>query len=251
MAALALAISASLASCDSVTMEGDVRVYTKGEFTIELHPGVDSEALAPMLRLLERNAARIKADLGVKDTGSRTIHVRGDWQEHLATMEQLIGGPYPGVTGYIANANRIELLSTPDLAQDALHEYAHTVSLYVNRRFINNPRWLWEAIAAYESGEFFHPRSIPYMAEGNCPSIADLNGDVGAGETRIYRVGYLLIEFMKASWGMPAVLTLIRNGGDIPEALGITVAEFESLWKIFVENKYFTPRRPYLDRTES
>jgi hypothetical protein len=248
--AMAVALSAGLASCDSVVMEGDVRVYAKGEFTFKLHPGVDSKELAPMLRLLELNATRIKADLGVKDAGSRTIHVRGDWQEHLATMEQLIGGRYFGVSGYIANANRIELLSTPNLAQDALHEYAHTVSLYVNRRFINNPRWLWEAIAAYESGEFYHPRALPYMAEGNFPSIAELNGDIGAGETRIYKVGYLLVEFMKARWGMPAVLELIRNGGDIPEALDLTVVEFESLWKLFVTDKYFTPLRPYLDRTE-
>ena len=79
------------------------------------------------------------------------------------------------------------------------------------------------------------------MAEGNFPSIAELNGDVGAGETRIYKVGYLLVEFMKASWGMPAVLELIRNGGDIPEAFGVSVAEFESLWKLFVAEKYFTP----------
>ena len=124
--AIALALSAGLAACASVRIEGDARVYLAGEFTFKLHQGVDSKALAPMLRLLELNAARIKADLGVKDAGSRTIHVRGDWQEHLATMEQLIGGRYFGVTGYIANANRIELLSTPGLAQDALHEYAHT-----------------------------------------------------------------------------------------------------------------------------
>ncbi len=249
--AVALALGVGCASCASVRMEGDARIYVAGEFTFKLHPGVDSKAVAPMLRMLELNAGRIKADLGVKDAGSRTVHVRGGWQEHLSTMEQLIGGRYFGVTGYIANANRIELLSTPNLAQDALHEYAHTLSLYVNKRFINNPRWLWEAIAVYESGEFLHPRAIPYLAAGYYPTIAVLNGDLGAGEKRIYQLGYLLIEFIKATWGMPAVLALIRNGGDIPEALGVTVAEFESLWKLFVVNKYFTPPRPYLDRTES
>ncbi len=79
-------------------------------------------------RLATKLVARpcIKEDLGVKDAGSRTIRVRGDWKEHLKTMERLIGGPY----------------------------------------------------------------------------------------------------------------------------FGVIAAEFESLWKVFVENKYFTPRRPYLDRAE-
>ena len=32
-----------------------------------------------------------------------------------------------------------------------VHEFAHCVSLQVNPRIANNPRWLWESVAIYES----------------------------------------------------------------------------------------------------
>jgi hypothetical protein len=34
----------------------------------------------------------------------------------------------------------------------------HAVSLGVNPRFGNNPRWLWESVALYQNGEFIVSR---------------------------------------------------------------------------------------------
>ena len=39
------------------------------------------------------------------------------------------------------------------LIEAAVHEFAHGVSLHVNPRFGNNPRWLWEAVAIYEQAD--------------------------------------------------------------------------------------------------
>jgi len=125
----------------------------------------------------------------------------------------------------------------PALAQDALHEYVHSMSLFLQRNWYNKPRWLWESLAIYESGEFHDPRDISYMAAREFPSLDELDKEFSDSKL-IYRTGFLILEFMKETWGMPVVLELIRQYGDIPTVLGITREEFEKKWADYVTGKY-------------
>jgi hypothetical protein len=112
------------------------------------------------------------------------------------------------------------------------------VSLYVNAGFANNPRWLWESVALYENGELVDPRSLDYMVRGTPPTLAQLNADVTQGR-QVYEVGYLLGEFVVASWGRDGLLRLIRANGDTSSALGLSSSAFEEAWFAFVRERYF------------
>ena len=108
----------------------------------------------------------------------------------------------------------------------------------VNRQFGNNPRWFWEAVAIYESGEFNDPKNISYLADGNFPTIAELTADFNTGARKIYEVGYLLSEYIIETWGKESYTQMIKNNADIQLVLGINAAQFENGWKDFVTRKY-------------
>jgi hypothetical protein len=99
------------------------------------------------------------------------------------------------------------------------------------------PRWLYEGIALYESAMFVDPGNLPYILSGDFPTLAELNSNWQTN-TRIYDVGYVLIEFIVESWGMETVRYLILNGGNIPSTLGISVDSFEQQWFNFIQNNY-------------
>jgi len=113
-----------------------------------------------------------------------------------------------------------------------VHEFAHCVSLEVNDSFGNNPRWLWESVAVYESNQFRDPRTLSYMTSLTPPTFASLNS---FDNTRVYEVGYTIGEFIVAQWGRPLLRSLIASNGDITGALGISPAQFERDWFNFRE----------------
>jgi len=176
-----LAAAAFLSAAFSFLLPGCARpgprppetlVSKDGAYIVVIHEGVEAEEAKPVLAALEAQAPRIKADLGVSDPVPYSVHLRGSVGEYLEVMRGLIGGVFPGSTGYAAGRHRAEILLTPLAAQDAVHEYAHSVSLAWARNWHNKPRWLWEAVALYEAGELVDPRSLPYLSEGKFPSLA-------------------------------------------------------------------------------
>ena len=239
-AAICALLVLALFSCKAKE-EAKPEAYTvldHGDFVFVVHGGLHDDVIPEILARLRGEGGRMKADLGLgADTGQVTIHIRTDPSEHLDTMKKLIYGRYPGVTAYVVNARRIELLYCSTIVQDALHEYAHCLSLLLNRKFANNPRWLWEAVAAYESGEFFEPREVDFLAEGRYPSLEELGEDIGADD-RIYKVGYLLVEYIQETWGREKLVELIKSGGELLPVLGLGQADFERAWRAFVERKY-------------
>lgn len=64
----------------------------------------------------------------------------------------------------------------PDLGLGVVHEYSHLVTLALNPSFNNNPRWLWEATAIYESGRPAIPNisSLKCFSEESFPTIESL-----------------------------------------------------------------------------
>lgn len=146
---------------------------------------------------------------------------------------------FPGSSGYVYSKEEIRILHLNDRTpQTALHEFVHAVTIFIDKDFANNPRWLWEAVAIYESHEFRDPRTIPYLSFGVYPTLEELNNNFNEGNQKIYEVGYVLAEFIVSQWGYEKLHALIVSHGDIQKTLAITPAEFESAWQVFVNEKY-------------
>ena len=146
-------------------------------------------------------------------------------------------------TAYTKSEIRMMSFNSPELGSNytfeylltcAVHEFVHCVTLHMNHAI---PRWLFEGIALYEAGMFVHPNSLSCIRSGNFPTLAELNSNWQTN-TKIYEVGYVLIEFIVETWEKEAVRSLILNGENIPDTLGITVDSFEQQWYNFIQNKY-------------
>lgn len=167
------------------------------------------------------------------------LHFWSDYNDYLQAQEENIGTRFPGSLGYVIGPNDLAICHNANMAENAEHEFAHAASLHLNPQFGNNPRWLWEAVAIYESDEFTHPARLRYLSAGNFPGLAELNEPPSpASLNRIYEVGYLLSEYIIEEWGRAKYLELIVSSGDIPKTLSVSNDTFEKGWKEFVMNKY-------------
>ncbi len=167
-----------------------------------------------------------------------TVKIWSNYENFLNAMETDIGIRYTGATGYVLGAEEIRIFYTNQVSLTAVHEFVHSVSIQINGSIPNNPRWLWEAIALYETRDFVDPKTLPYMVSGNYPTLEELNIDYNSSNHYIYSVGYTLLEYIVQAWGMDAVINLIETNGIINNILGILIQEFEAGWYQFIENEY-------------
>lgn len=150
-----------------------------------------------------------------------------------------LGHGYTGVTGYVDGPAELRILLTSGAPLTAVHEFVHNVSLNLNRNIGGNPRWLWETVAVYESQDFTHPNSLPYMVSGDYPTLEELTTRDDPGRSKVYEVGYILGEYIVETWGIKALRDLILDFGDLSAVLGISASEFESGWYAWVRARYF------------
>jgi len=187
---------------------------------------------------LESEYTRILGDLGVSSHPMVTVRIWQDNTSYYNELTRFFGTRY-NATGYITGPTELRLLAGANLNTNAVHEFVHAVSLDVNPRFGNNPRWYWESVALYENGEFVHPRLIESTSRGNFPTLQQLNVDVNT-DTQIYQLGYLLGEFIVSRYGRGPFLRLIETNGDLQGVLGLSTAEFEAAWQSFVRQRYLS-----------
>jgi len=203
-----------------------------------------SDLLTHVAEQLEAHYARIISDLRVDSLATTSVWVWQDSDSFYADMATR-GPVYYGAGGYVVNGHTVSLLVVPaasaaEFAREAVHEFAHIVSMAVNASIPNNPRWLWETVAQYESGSFVAPTTLEYMRAGRYPSIADLDAAWNTS-SQVYQVGYVLGEYIVARWGQDGLVRLILLNGDVPGALGVATAELESGWRAFLHEKYGLP----------
>ncbi len=197
-----------------------------------------SETLRGIADALEANCARIAADLEVADDlRTTTVEVWTDTEAFYSDMQATIGSRFEGATGYVTGPADVALLVGPNPSRTAVHEFSHCVAIRLNASIANNPRWLWETVALYENREFVDPRTVGFLRSGDYPTIAQLDVSYDTGH-QIYQVGYVLGEFIVADWGQSGLARLVRGNGDIERVFGITVAEFERRWHLFLREKY-------------
>ncbi len=225
----------------SMEKNDDEMKYTSAHFVIH-YTALDRTNIAAIAQRLETSHERIARDLEAVALPVITVHFYSD-QKKIHTDIGLPNAP-EWVIGTATNATELRMMSPnwpsrnfDSMLTVAVHEFTHCATLNLAPRFANNPRWLWEAMALYEAGQFVHPRNLSYMTSGTPPTLAELEANWQTN-TKIYDLGYVLAEYVVTKWGMPALVNLIKSLGDIPATLGVTVAEFEGGWYAFVKSKY-------------
>lgn len=185
---------------------------------------------------LEAELPRYQADLGVPSVRPFEVHVWQDEAAWFAEVQRYMGRRVD-TTGYVTGPDGIRVLAVEQVARNASHELAHCVSLYVNPRFGNNPRWLWESVALYENGERVDPRTLDYMVAGRPPTLEQLDADVMTSR-QVYELGFLIGEFIVDRGGQGALVELVRSSGDTQAVLGRSGAGFEQAWFAWVKQRY-------------
>ena len=204
----------------------------------------DQKNQTQIVQHLETSYERVKADLRVTSLPKINVHFYATFNVFRAA----IGMPNAPswVVGIATSATELHLMSPSSPALNraldemlaiAVHEFTHCVTLHIEPRIANNPRWLWEGIALFEAGQFVNPRRLAYMIEGHPPTLAELNANWQTN-SQVYDLGYLLVEYIVEKWGRQQVVDLIKSLGDVSSVLGISVSEFEKGWYEFVKGKY-------------
>jgi hypothetical protein len=178
---------------------------------------------------LEQNWRRITRDLGQ----SSVPPIDGFFYPDRSSFTAATG--YADAGGSVEGPNRFHVVAIPLTLDRPVHEFAHNVTLHLAPAAGDNPIWLWEAVAVYESGELVPPASLPYLAAGNFPHLSQLQR---GGQYSIYDVGYTLAELIVEDWGFEGLRALIVSHGDIEGTLGISTEEFERRWREFVQRRY-------------
>lgn len=210
-------------------------------FKVTVYGIIPAAASDSILNKLERNYLRICNEILGRPAERKTeIKVWAGQQQFYDDMKKDLGIIYYGSGGYVYGPYEARILysSPASVSQAALHEFCHCVTIMLNRTIPNNPRWLWEAAAIYESGEFIHPRSISRLTQGNFPSMEELNRDFNQGGQIIYQVGYLLADYIITTFGFEKFRSLIISNGNIARDLFLTEEQFTAEWKKFIQNKY-------------
>jgi hypothetical protein len=127
--------------------------------------------------------------------------------------------------GFVNSTDREEL------PRHVIHEFTHCVHLNVSYS-PNNPRWLWEGVAMYESGWFVDPKTIDVIRNKQYPRFEALNNGLE------YEMGYVIIEAIKELWGFDVVIALIKSKGDVNAVLNIDQQEFEKRVYQYVSERY-------------
>ncbi|NMP16328.1 hypothetical protein [Thalassotalea sp. Y01] len=195
---------------------------------------ISAQTIAEIKQQMDQHYHAILSRYKVDTLPPVTIKI---WQDR-SDFEDAYGTDAQYVQGYVVASDwEIRFFNgRPKLGLGVVHEFTHLVTLAVNSDFNNNPRWLWEATAIYES---MRPPVIAIgelkcVSSNRVPSIEQLNNH----PFNIYRLGYYLNEFIIATWGYDGLLRLIKHNGDISAALGMSEQAFVAAWQTFLNGKY-------------
>ena len=226
-----------LMGCTDATPD---RLLTTEHFKI-WYTDLDTANIREVGGSLEANFERIVTDLQSGHLPVVNVHLYAD----AATLREAVKSSVPDLPswaiGLATSVSEIHMLSPNFPKQDyqtmvrnLIHEFAHCVSLNINKSIGNNPRWLWESVAIYEANLPWDPNLLPYLKNQQPPSLTELNQ---ISNTNIYEVGYFIAEYIVASRGRAMLHALIKSNGDL-KAMGMNEEAFTKQWFQFVKRKY-------------
>lgn len=217
-------------------------------FNLVFSSSIDTAKIKELSHALESSYHRIAEDLKTNPSNDIETNIYADRWRYIKST-----GNWSG-SGNIEGISKLHFVeqawSETDSKKVAVHEFVHTVTLKLlldqepkstdskefDNKFAKFPVWLWEAISVYEAQQFIEPKTLTYLANGQYPSIAELNQRIKGG--KIYTCGYTIIEYILFEYGQDKFLALIKNYGDLENTLGINEMQFSKNWYEFVKTKY-------------
>ena len=222
-------------------INSDAQVYKTKHFRI-FYTKLDDSNINEISDSLETNYVRIITDLQSQEVPIVTVHFYPDTASFREGVKPWARNLSPWSTGITLGDSVIHIISPDAANQDykemiksTIHEFAHCVSRNINKTIANNPRWLWEAIAIYESNQTSDPHHLFYLVNQKPPSLNKLND---WSDTTIYDVGYFVVQYIVEIKGNTALNSLIKNNGNIKQTLNMNDEEFTKEWFAFVKKKY-------------
>lgn len=233
-----LAINLLFLTCGCVEQSKILSNKGSDNFKFIQYGTLSADIIPVISNHLEINYSRILDDFNIANLPTITVKIWKDNEEYLEAQEKSIGQRYPGSTGYVSRGE-LRLLDIGSKTKNvALHEFVHHASFVLNPTIGNNPRWLWEAIAIYQSNNpEFNPNNLQHMYKLGFPSLIELNQSFNES-TNIYNIGFTLVEYINVNWGFGAVIKLIKTNGDFYASLKITEKEFEKGWHDYLRRNY-------------
>jgi hypothetical protein len=218
----------------------EVQIYKTNHFKI-FYTQLDNKNIKEIADNLENNYRRIITNLQSQELPVVSIYFYTD----TATFRKALkfGPKVPAwVNGITHGDSAIHMISPnnptedyQDMIRNTIHEFVHCVSRHINKTINNNPRWLWESIAIYESNQISDPHQLSYLVNQKPPTLKELND---LSKSYVYEVGYFLAEYLVEIKGNDVLNTLIKNNGNIQQTLNMDDAEFIKQWFAFVKKKY-------------
>lgn len=216
--------------------------FTSSHFTFR-YTALDATNISDIATALEHEYSRILADLAVDSMPTVNVTFYTDHAALEAATRPAAGVVPSSAAGLVTSSTEIHLMSPnapawapySRMLSNLVHEFAHCVSMRVNARIPNNPRWLWESVAIYESGQSVDLRGLSYMTALQPPSFASMGT---LDNSRVYEVGYSIAEFVVGRWGRRGLVDLINANGDTMAAVGTPQAAFEQEWFAFARQRY-------------
>jgi hypothetical protein len=196
----------------------------------------DSSTIDSISFYLERSYSKILKDFKQKSLPATKVKIYPDLKTFQLSINSPGAGPQMLATAFGKDEFRMASPSAWGEESNALikyipHEFTHCVHLNIDYA-PNNPRWLWEGIAMYESDWFMHPGQLEFMKNKDYPSFNELkNGQE-------YFLGYVIIEAIKEIWGFDTVIQLIKNRGNVMKVLKLSQKEFENQIYDKIHSKY-------------
>lgn len=223
---------------------------------IEFYPhDVPIQAIQDVQMALKGDHDRILQALGVPALRPIQIHI---WSTSTLFLNQPGSDNIEVVEGAAGftfdNHSHISMHLLYDgnhLGARALHEFAHIAGTAFKADFRNNPRWLWEAVALYQAGQFRPPGQLSCITLSSTPELSELNRP-GSESTVIYSIGFLLAEFLVDEFGAEGLLALINENGDTQAVLGLSGMDFMRRWHHWLSLRYLqqNPVPPILSNAQ-
>jgi hypothetical protein len=217
-------------------------------FTFLYSSSIEKTKIAELSYALESNYQRIGNDLKTIPSDNIETNIYAQrWRYIKATKNW-------GGSGNIEGISKLHFVEQAwgetDSKKVAVHEFAHTVTLKLlldhepqplnsknfDKKFSTFPSWLWEGISVFEAQQFVEPKMLPYLNNGQYPSIAELNNRIKGG--KIYSCGFTIIEYILFKYGQENFINLIKNYGDLKTSFNVTEEQFCNEWYEFVKTKY-------------
>jgi len=191
-----------------------------------LFSDIDKTTADTIAATLERQYQKIVTDFKIKTLPIITVRI----YPTAKSFREGINFPDapPNILATAFGKNDARMVSphavTPEegsmLTHHIAHEFVHCVHLNIAYA-PNNPRWLWEGIAMYESGWFMNPAEIDVIKNKTFPPLMSLNNGLE------YELGYVILEAIHDLWGFDTIIDLIKKKGDTNASLQMNQEEFD------------------------